>query len=365
MKKHILFTGLLFSFFSLMFLGSCQSLQQDRLVSSVFQEELEKIFKIEMKFSALEAENLLAPLKTNELNAKSLEIIKDIDNFLLSENLEKISKAKLFSVKGKCLLLSDKKNAAKDCYNKAFSVYKSEAGVIVLGSRLGLILGDIEEKSLSNDDKPFLTLEKAIDMYKKKNFRLSAAKFDEAFMKLEPSYRKIYGKVRDEAWSFKDALKTDGESLLLKKEITVSQMMAITQAETNLLYNYTASKKISEAELYGKLSKAGLTLSASENGNKKEELLKDETVTRIKCARFLWNLKNAVLGTNKDKLKYSKMFAFENESPVKDVAKDNPDFDAVLGCVENELMDLPDGENFYPEKNVSGIEFSSSVKKIK
>lgn len=184
-------------------------------------------------------------------------------------------------------------------------------------------------------------------------------------MKLDSSYRKIYGKVRDEAWSLKDVIKTDGESLKLKKEITVLQMMEITQVETNLLYNFTASKKNTEAELYGKLSKAGLTFSASENGKPKEELSKDEIVTRIKCARFLWNLKNTVLGTHKDKLKYSRMFALENESPVKDVAKDSPDFDAVLGCVESELMDLPDGENFFPDKNISGIEFSNSVKKIK
>ena len=365
MKKHISFPGLIFSFLLSVFLGSCQSLQQDRLVSSLFQEELEKIFRIEKRFSVLEAENLLVPLKPDELNAKSLGIIKDIDDFLLDENLEKVSRAKLLSVKGKCLFLIDRKNAAKDCYHKTLSTYKGEVGGLVLGSRLGLISGDIEEKSISNDEKPFLTLEKAIDMYKKKNFRLSAAKFDEAFMKLDSSYRKIYGKVRDEAWSLKDVIKTDGESLKLKKEITVLQMMEITQAETNLLYNYTASKKNTEAELYGKLSKAGLTFSASENGKPKEELSKDETVTRIKCARFLWNLKNAVLWTHKDKLKYSRMFALENESPVKDVAKDSPDFDAVLGCVESELMDLPDGENFFPDKNISGVEFSNSVKKIK
>ncbi|MGP1496621.1 MAG: hypothetical protein ACTTJG_07475, partial [Treponema sp.] len=81
MKKHISFVGLIFSFLLPVFLGSCQSLQQDRLVSSLFQEELEKIFRIEKRFSALEAENLLVPLKNDELNAKSLDIIKDIDDF--------------------------------------------------------------------------------------------------------------------------------------------------------------------------------------------------------------------------------------------------------------------------------------------
>ena len=52
-------------------------------------------------------------------------------------------------------------------------------------------------------------------------------------------------------------------------------------------------------------------------------------------------------------------------SPVADVPVDSPDFDAVLGCVENELMDLPDGEHFFPDKTVSGVEFKTWVSKIK
>jgi hypothetical protein len=53
------------------------------------------------------------------------------------------------------------------------------------------------------------------------------------------------------------------------------------------------------------------------------------------------------------------------DSPVQDVEIDSPDFDAVLGCIELEFMNLTDGINFEGENSVSGIEFSESIKKIK
>ena len=52
-------------------------------------------------------------------------------------------------------------------------------------------------------------------------------------------------------------------------------------------------------------------------------------------------------------------------SPIPDVPLASPDFDAVLGSVENELMTLRDGVNFYPEEKVSGAEFNASLTKIR
>ena len=51
-------------------------------------------------------------------------------------------------------------------------------------------------------------------------------------------------------------------------------------------------------------------------------------------------------------------------SPVKDVAVDDEDFDAILGCVEFELMELVDGENFRPDDPVSGMSLEKSLSKL-
>ena len=62
--------------------------------------------------------------------------------------------------------------------------------------------------------------------------------------------------------------------------------------------------------------------------------------------------------------KYSERYKNKKRSPVPDVKLDSPDFDAVLGCVENEIMHLEDGIEFGSEKEVSGIQFDESLKKI-
>ena len=45
------------------------------------------------------------------------------------------------------------------------------------------------------------------------------------------------------------------------------------------------------------------------------------------------------------------------KSPIPDVDISNPDFDAVLGTVENEIIDLPDGINFQPDADVTAMEY--------
>lgn len=41
---------------------------------------------------------------------------------------------------------------------------------------------------------------------------------------------------------------------------------------------------------------------------------------------------------------------------MQDVPLDSADFDAVLGCVEHEIMDLPDGIRFLPDDRPAAIE---------
>ena len=63
--------------------------------------------------------------------------------------------------------------------------------------------------------------------------------------------------------------------------------------------------------------------------------------------------------------KYSEAYKNKKRSPIPDVKLNSPDFDAALGCVENEIMNLEDGIEFGAGKEVSGVEFEESVKKIK
>jgi hypothetical protein len=40
-------------------------------------------------------------------------------------------------------------------------------------------------------------------------------------------------------------------------------------------------------------------------------------------------------------------------------------FDSVLGVVEREVMDLPDGQSFRPDSGLSGMEYLGIIGKLK
>jgi len=81
------------------------------------------------------------------------------------------------------------------------------------------------------------------------------------------------------------------------------------------------------------------------------------------CLLFLYG--NIKTETQLDFMQQSFFDRLEKIYPIPDVPLASPDFDAVLGCVENELMTLRDGINFYPEGKVSGAEFNAAITKIR
>ena len=93
------------------------------------------------------------------------------------------------------------------------------------------------------------------------------------------------------------------------------------------------------------------------------KITKDTVVTRILAARFLWNIFTDKYGINNIN-SYQKQFSEAGFSPVSDLELDSKDFDAVLGCIEKELMELPDGINFYPNQKINPMDFNSGLKRI-
>jgi hypothetical protein len=132
---------------------------------------------------------------------------------------------------------------------------------------------------------------------------------------------------------------------LSASRLTYRGMVLITLSETALLDTSMAAKDF----FYSPASRE-----------------KDE-VTRIECAWFLWNLYSMKRKDPMLKTRYTARFSARGltVSPVPDVAVGEKGFDAVLGCVEQEIMELPDGIHFYPDKTVSGREYLFWVKQLK
>ena len=62
--------------------------------------------------------------------------------------------------------------------------------------------------------------------------------------------------------------------------------------------------------------------------------------------------------------KYSKVYGPKNFTPIPDVLPSSPDFDACLGVIENEIMQLEDGTYFFGSTPVSAIEFNSYLQNL-
>ena len=369
MKKNFFVQILCFIILLLNF--SCTSLQQDVMVSSIDAENIEEFKEIESQVALLDASFCLE--EKNSINAKlSEETLKQIDILLLESGLEKEAQSRLWALKGIISIIDGKKSKATECFEFANNLFKGEVFTMILGSRLDFVKINDDEK-IANADKKLLLLEKAIKDFKNKKYIESVANFDEAFISLPSYYQYAYSKVRNKAWELRN-LNSETENinvnLLQVSEITVGQMLMIAQDSADVLYNYNAGKKLSENELFKKINSYGLLNSASEFmqedfNDSKNKISKNQKLNRYMCARFLWNLYNGNKNTKAQLSKYSVMFAGMDDSPVPDVEINSPDFDAVLGCIELEFMNLTDGINFEGEKSVSGIEFSESIKKVK
>ena len=341
---------------------SCSTLQQDIEVYSAPEEESPEILELEREIVFLEAKNF----RGEEIDlVKIQEITKKLDKMAGTVNLQNIGQAKLFGLQGRVALLSGKKSLAKSYYEQSVNTYKGEVQSVILGFRLGLV-ENLENQFVEKNYLPLLILENAITAYLKEEYLQSVAKFDEAFISLESYYHEAYELMRNEAWKFREIsgkLTTDEAEILKLDVINLFQMLSFTQNTTDFLFKYTASKKYSEDALIKQVVSSGL-LNPINGESDIKDLNKSTVVTRQLAARFLWNLYLERNGLSREEI-YANQFKMVGFSPIGDLDLDSPDFDAVLGCVEKEIMELVDGENFYPDEYMSPIDFNVSLSKIK
>jgi len=349
-------------------LTSCTSLQQDVVSAVEPAEQSEDIHFIESKLAVIDAEEFVSSADFSRTEALA-DVMADVEQAVAVPGNVQAVQARLYALKGRILLLDGKKSKARDCYDQSVAAFKGDAQGLVLGSRLGLE-PDFSSVSNVSSEKAILTLEQALVHFTAGSYLESSAQFDTAFLSLPSYYRAAYGKVRDRAWELRNvkpgAKNGKHDNLLYLPQITVGQMMLITQNTSSVLFNYTAGKTLSETELFKKLAGAGLVTAASAPLSADGVVGREDIVSRIICARFLWNLYasrkgSAGAGVNR----YSTVYRTAGEaSPVPDIPLSSPDFDAVLGTVENELMSLPDGIHFEGDKTVSAAEFSTYLQKI-
>lgn len=373
-----------FAFFAIclsIFTISCSStLQEDIYVSTEASAEvLNAVSEFETSFLAYDAD--FAVNQTITISGIG-DLINSLEN-KLQETHEPAIIARLQAMDGLLYLMQNKGKKAQELFKEAKINQASDVYVILLESRLEKTSESAVEKIDAvltfDNSNGILLLEKGKLLYRMNQYDNAIAAFDNAFLILDndnqPQFRSAYQNLRDKAWKMYSAqideatLKTTMKSVDLNSPLTKDGMLIITEENSILLNDFTGSGKISNKELTKKLTAYGVFSSAVDKNNENNsaaKLLNANAMSRILAARFIWNLYVEQKGKPQLRTRYSERYKKLSKtlSPIADVPVENEDFDAVLGVVENEIMDLPDGKSFFPDDLLNGIDFLEIIKKL-
>jgi hypothetical protein len=131
-------------------------------------------------------------------------------------------------------------------------------------------------------------------------------------------------------------------------------MVEQTFSQTRLLASLSPEPRPSFGSLLPALKDAGLLLDPAPSP--------DTPALRKHVAFFLWGVISRTEHDPKLLTRYRRAYT---TSPVPDLAADSAWFDAALGVVEREVMDLPDGVHFNPDAPVTGLEYLGMLGKLK
>lgn len=350
---------------------SCKTLQEDVLVSSeVTNSAYEEIKIYENYFISLDAAAFNGNSELENIN----EVIEQIHSASEEYLQEPAFLARLTALEGLLYNLDGKQKKAQNCFTEANKYQSSDTYVILLGLRISKNeeqrLSALNELISVNNTNGLLLLEKGKLLYKAGLYKEAVAALDNAFLCFENEnkapFHKEYSSIRDSAWELYSLGSADTslgkKEIPLTKEISLGEMLSLTQQNGLLLESFTGGKEMSVNDLQKRLYKAGYFSAATDQNGSADtasQITDSSSMTRILCARFLWNLFIQKNGSKEMLTKYSVRYSKKANavSPVPDVDITNPDFDAVLGTIENEIIDLPDGKNFFPQHTVTAAEY--------
>ncbi len=381
-KKYVVAALML----ALLALTSCATLQQDVFT---YTEENTYIFSsievYEERFIKIDAK---AQLEGTAPLAEVYGLLSDIEAYKSSTKVtEPLLIARLRAFEGLLYKMAGKGRDAESAYNEARGLQKGDRYVQLLGVRLSKTAEDsliLVESILKYDSKnAVLQLEKGKLLYQIKKYDQAISVIDNAFMLFDneglKQYRTVYNPLRNYIWDLNSVYGSDSDAAAnhnmtdLQGNLTLESLVRLTLENTNLLENYaSASQKKNQKgknqALVSTLEKGGYFSSALDPNNEQgsSSYITDATeITRKMSARFIWNAYVRHGGNLKMLSRYSEKYqkAGRTKSPVNDVSVDDEDFDAVLGVVESEFMELPDGRSFNPDAVVTKLQFINWIKR--
>jgi hypothetical protein len=135
-------------------------------------------------------------------------------------------------------------------------------------------------------------------------------------------------------------------NLMLKDKITAAEFIEITKNESLLLDDYIKGRRVTENDLRS-LFNAGLLFTSNNN-----------FITKKYLAFFFYNILNKA-----DTTSLNKERGFEQTGSIKDVRAGSVFYRPVVFVTEWDIIELEDGLNFMPDKELGGVECFIALKK--
>ncbi|MDR2185088.1 MAG: hypothetical protein LBO80_05395 [Treponema sp.] len=355
----VLFAGL--------FCLACQTLQRDIEYTSLDESAVADITELESRMVPLD--NVFTRQDLASLRRR----IGDLEKKALQDS---IYKAQLAAWSGRLFLLEGKNNEAGKQLLLSEQLDPGNVQAMVLAARLEqdprkrlVLIAAYPESGASGE----LQIEQGRTLIALQRYAEAVAAFDSAFIRLASRevYRETYQPVRDQAWELRDtgSIENRTTEILLRPSLSWRDIIELTVTETDLLRFLTAGRDWPAVELFNRLLERSFIplnqdVAVTEWGTRTKPSQNDQ-VFRSGAAWYLWHLLAENRADRGLLTRYSSRYAARGgQSPVPDLPLVSPYFDSILGCVEREIMSLPDGRNFIPGETIRGAAFLGMLKKI-
>ncbi len=342
--------------------AGCATIQQDSFVGTAADADFARLVLLSDRAAELRAQAAEAgAADAADLAAAIAEARADAASLKSSQPLNESYRAKLAAIAGDLALLGADRNAAQAALAEAQAARSGEERVFLLRSRLAKKEAEAEAAladGIAKADSSFvLKAELGALRAKQGRYREALALLDEALPRLSESERGLYRGSRELALSLRDAedAPKGAAAYASADPVSLLGLAVIAQESTDLLDYLTGAKAWAPGPLFARLAGSGLFGPG--------DLKSSDPATRARLAYFLWNLE-AVREEDRSLLTmYSVRYALGALGPVPDAPPGSWFFDAALGCVEREILSLPDGIHFRPEETVSGAEALKAARK--
>jgi tetratricopeptide (TPR) repeat protein len=369
MKKIALLLIVLFA--------SCQTMKNDLFISSP---------KEQMELDLTKLERLIVALDKSMLEQERQNVMAAARQMAAGMEQEAEADAdfagRLAAWSGRLAILEGRYSEARRLYRRSHSLSKNNLPAIIFGIRLEgdpvkrLELVD-RELALAGTGGSFasgigeLQIEKGRSLAELRRYAEAVAAFDAAFASgLDRVYVETYKEIREHSWELRNLAGTGGALVILEQGgLDWKGCIGLLKTETQLLRFLSGGKDVSEAGLFSRLLERSFIPYSQDTALGEWPLVQPritDPVFRSGVAWLLWHLYAEARADRGLLSKYSARFASGSSprSPIADLPPLSPFFDSILGCVETELLALPDGKNFRPAKAIPAADFLAALKKI-